>query len=62
MTRPTTIKAMTDTPAKTPRPIGNTLSLVPGSWKLVEEESAAAEVPVDDEDPDEVVPGVDVGV
>jgi len=36
---------MTDTPAKTARPMGNTLNLVPGSWKAAAEELAAAAVP-----------------
>lgn len=30
MTKPTTISAITDTPAKTPSPIGNTSSFLPG--------------------------------
>lgn len=30
MTRPTTIKAMTETPANTPSPMGNTSSFWPG--------------------------------
>lgn len=45
VTNPTTIKAMTEIPAKTPRPIGRTDSFLPGSWKgsgLSEACSAAA--------------------
>lgn len=32
MTRPTTIRAITEIPANTPKPIGRTESFVPGSW------------------------------
>ena len=41
------MRAITDIPAKTPRPIGNTESLVPGSWKAaaLEVVESAAEVP-----------------
>jgi len=35
VTRPTTINAMTETPANTPRPTGNTESFVPGRVKFV---------------------------
>lgn len=54
MTRPTTIKAITEIPAKTARPIGRTESFWPGSTNaavLVDAESAAdvAEVAADDD-------------
>lgn len=48
VTKPTTMRAITDIPANTPRPIGNTDNLVPGNWKaaaLVEVVESAAEVP-----------------
>jgi hypothetical protein len=49
VTRPTTIKAITDMPAKTPRPIGRTESFLPGSWNAsVDSEgcsAAAADAP-----------------
>jgi len=35
VTRPTTIRAITEIPANTPRPIGSTESCWPGSWKFV---------------------------
>lgn len=46
VTRPTTIRAMTEIPAKTPRPIGRTDNFFPGMLKLVFDESAAAAVPL----------------
>lgn len=54
VTKPTTIKAITTIPAKTPSPMGRTDKFLPGIWNLVvgEEEEAsealgvAVEVPV----------------
>jgi len=48
VTNPTTIKAITDIPAKTPRPIGRTDNFFPGTWKAAAESdgcSAAAADP-----------------
>lgn len=41
------MRAITDIPANTPRPIGNTDNLVPGNWKAaaLEVVESAAEVP-----------------
>jgi len=73
VTRPTTIRAITEIPAKTPRPIGRTESFFPGTAKLPPDGvcSAAAAVP-DPEDEaaagdvageaEEVVAGEDVAV
>lgn len=44
MTKPTTIKAITETPAKTPRPMGKTSSFLPGVCAAA---SAAAGVGVE---------------
>ena len=49
MTRPTTMRAITEIPANTPRPMGSTESWVPGSWNLaaaLEDAESAAEVAV----------------
>lgn len=47
VTKPTTMRAITDIPANTPRPIGNTDNFVPGIWKAaaLEVVESAAEVP-----------------
>lgn len=48
VTNPTTIKAMTDIPAKTPRPMGRTDNFCPGSSNAAEDDAccSAAELPV----------------
>lgn len=43
MTKPTTINAITDIPAKIPRPIGSTEIFFPGIWKAAEVVDAEAE-------------------
>jgi hypothetical protein len=57
VTRPTTIRAITEMPANTPRPIGRTDSFFPGSVKAAwEEEELAAAAETEDaaaEDDDE---------
>jgi hypothetical protein len=53
VTRPTTIRAITEIPAKTPRPIGRTESFFPGTAKADEEvcwAEADAPVPEGEED------------
>lgn len=47
VTNPTTIKAITDMPAKTPRPMGRTESVLPGNWNAADAEAveSGAEVP-----------------
>lgn len=42
VTRPTTINAITEIPAKTPRPIGNTDNFLPGSSKFAEADADAS--------------------
>jgi len=42
VTSPTTIKAMTEIPANTPKPIGKTCSVCPGTAKAAEAEAEAA--------------------
>ena len=62
VTKPTTINAITDMPAKIPRPIGSTEIFFPGIWKaaaaledaVLAVLSAAAAVPSPDEDLEEV--------
>lgn len=44
MTRPTTIRAMTEIPAKTPRPIGSTASFFPGRLTAAFDVSAGTAV------------------
>jgi len=43
VTKPTTINAITDIPAKIPRPIGSTEIFFPGIWKAAEVADAEAE-------------------
>ena len=50
VTRPTTMSAMTEIPANTPRPMGRTESWVPGSWNLaaaLDDAESAADVAVE---------------
>jgi hypothetical protein len=68
VTKPTTINAITDIPAKIPRPIGSTEIFFPGIWKAaaaLEDAlavlSAAADRPLLDEDLEDLVE-VDGGV
>lgn len=42
VTRPTTMSAITEIPAKTPSPIGSTESFVPGRVNAADDDAAAA--------------------
>lgn len=44
MTRPTTIRAITEIPAKIPRPIGSTATVFPGTTAAFDESAAAVVV------------------
>lgn len=48
VTRPTTIRAITETPANTPRPIGRTDNFFPGSVKAAWEDALAAAAEADE--------------
>jgi hypothetical protein len=50
VTRPTTIRAITEIPAKTPRPMGRTESFFPGTAKFDDDDCSAAAAVPDPED------------
>lgn len=60
MTKPTTIRAITDIPAKTPRPIGRTESFFPGSWNASVDCDACSAAAADAPDADAEASGAAV--
>jgi hypothetical protein len=60
VTNPTTIRAITEIPAKTPRPIGRTDNFFPGSWNAPVDAADVPELaaPGDDVPDDEELGGV----